>query len=394
MRILFLTARFPYPPHRGDRLNAHHLLGALSRRHAVTLVSFVDGDEPLAAAARLAERCAEVVTVPLSRRRSWLQASVGLFSSRPSQVSYYASATMRRTVRGLLDTRGFDAVFVQLFRMAPYVADAPHPAKVLFLTDSIALALHRQARFQPWWKRPLLAWEGARVARYEVAATAAFRESWVVSPVDARDLVGRGARRIEVVAHGVDDRLFGLDPGRPTGQRLTFLGNLSVPHNIDACRFLAHDIWPRVRRELPDACLELAGADPVPEVRALARADIEVPGTLDDLAPLWQRSTVMVAPLRFATGIQNKVLEAMAAAVPVVASPAAADGIGAVHGEHLRVAGDADEVARECIALLRDPQAARPMVARARAFVRDRFSWETQVRRLEALAARTEGGEP
>jgi len=218
-----------------------------------------------------------------------------------------------------------------------------------------------------------------------------FRESWVLSDVDQRDLEERGCANVAVVPHGVDERLFDLPLTPRTLPRVTFLGNLSVPHNVDAAIYLVQKVWPRILAARPDAELELAGADPVAAVRALASAPgVRVTGPVPSLVPVWERSGVLLAPLRFSTGIQNKVLEAMAAGVPVVTTPQAAEAIHARDGEHLRV-GDSDEtLANAALELLRGGERPMPMVVRARELVRTHFSWQTLVARLEHLAGAQE----
>src|SRR5947209_17589279 len=121
MRLAFLTSRFPYPPDRGDRVVAWHILRALSERNDIVLISFADGTEPPFAREQVQRLCSEVRIVRLSPRRSWAQAWTGLFSTVPSQVSYYQSRRMRDLVGNALQGGGFDVVFVQMFRMAPYV---------------------------------------------------------------------------------------------------------------------------------------------------------------------------------------------------------------------------------------------------------------------------------
>src|SRR6187549_3777084 len=119
MKVLYLSARFPWPPHRGDRLTGYQLIRALARKHEVTLVSFLDGSEPPDGVAELGALCRRVETVRLSRARSWFQAVAGLPRLVPSQVSYYRSGSMRRLVARLVEEMRPDAIFVQLFRMAP-----------------------------------------------------------------------------------------------------------------------------------------------------------------------------------------------------------------------------------------------------------------------------------
>ena len=236
MRILYVAARFPWPPDRGDRLTAHALLRVLAREHTVTLLSYVDGGEPAGAIAELEALGICVETVPLSRARSWAQAWLALPSGEPSQVAFYRSRLMRERAERVIERDRPDAVYVQLFRMVPAVEGVSHPVTVLFLGDSIALNLGRALRFEAWWRRPGIAWERRRVAAYEVAAARRFREAWVVSGVDRDDLVARGASNTRLVPHGVDESLFRIVPARAPEPRVMFLGNLSVPHNAEIGR--------------------------------------------------------------------------------------------------------------------------------------------------------------
>jgi glycosyltransferase involved in cell wall biosynthesis len=352
----------------------------------VTLASFVDGHEPAEAHSRVAALCERVVTVPLSRAASWAQAWTALASATPSQVAFYRSARMRETIRALAAES--DALIAHSIRVAPATPNDAPALRVLFQGDAVGLVLARSAPFAPPWKRPGLRWESARADRYLAACTRRFAETWVLSPVDRDHLVARGGVRVECVPHGVDERLFAVAPQPSPTPLAVFVGNLSVPHNVDAAIFAAREIWPAVRAALPEARLVLAGADPAPAVRALADLPgAEVAGFVPDLAALWSRAGVLLAPLRFSAGIQNKALEAMAAGVPVVTVPAVALALDATPGEHLLVAETAPDLAAATVATLRDPAAARERAARARAFVRERFRWGAAVERLESLAA-------
>jgi polysaccharide biosynthesis protein PslH len=183
----------------------------------------------------------------------------------------------------------------------------------------------------------------------------------------------------------VDERLFAVEPARASEPRLMFLGNLSVPHNVDAAVYAAREVLPRVRAVRPDATLWLVGAAPRPEVQALAEAPgVTVTGALPDLAPVLAAAHVMVAPLRFSSGIQNKVLEAMAAGLPVVTTSGVAGGVPGSEGL-LRAADDADGLSREVLALLADPAAAAAQAERARAHARAHFSWDALARELERV---------
>lgn len=388
MRVALLTPRFPYPPDRGDRLFAAHLLRTWSARHEVTLFSFVDGTETPEHRRAIDRMGVRVHTVHLPRWRSWLQAWLALPGRTPSQVAYYASGRMMRLVREVLTREPHDVVCAQLFRMAPFVAGLDHPARVLMLNDSIAMNLDRSIGQQPAWRRPGVRWEARRVARFEVEMARRFREAWMLSEPDAAALRARGCGNIVVVPHGIDEQLYGFTR-RPSPERnAVFLGNLSVPHNIDAAEYAAHAVWPEVRRASPGAVLRIVGAAPAPRVLRLAGAPgVRVEGRVEDAREIWEPAHVLLAPLRFSSGIQNKVLEAMAAGVPVVTTPAVAEGISARAGEHLLVAGEPAGLAAAVCSVFDDPAAAERRAIAAREHVRRRFRWDAPLERIEWIAS-------
>ncbi|MBI5171207.1 MAG: glycosyltransferase [Candidatus Eisenbacteria bacterium] len=389
MKLLFLTYRFPYPADRGDRLTVFHLLRTFhAAGHEVTLVTFVDGSEPAESMERVAPFCARVETVHLPKWRSWLQAWLGLPRLQPSQVSYFESARMSALLERLNAETKFDLVFSHLIRMAPYGAALDHPLKVLWIGDSLGLALARSMPFAPFWRRPGIAWERLRVDRFTGLVSRNFQDCWALSLDDLEDQKRLGVRQPTLVIHGVDERLFALERAVPATPRVVFLGNLSVPHNIDAAIHAAQDVWPLVRARAGEATLVLAGADPVPSVRRLGELPgVTVTGPLPDLLDLWRNASVMIAPLRFSTGIQNKVLEPMAAGVPVVTTRRVADALGAVDGEHLLTAEDPQGFADSVLRVLAEPGAAAERAERARRHVHERFSWNAAIRRCETLVA-------
>jgi glycosyltransferase involved in cell wall biosynthesis len=172
-----------------------------------------------------------------------------------------------------------------------------------------------------------------------------------------------------------------------------FVGHLGVFHNVDAAVHLANEILPRVRLARPEVELLIVGAQPTAAVRSLGRRPgVTVTGYVEDLNAVLNRATVFVAPLRFAAGVQNKVLEAMAAGRPVVTSPLVARGLGAEVGRHLLAADDAVEFADQVLALLADETRQAAIGAAGRAFVAERYRWELVNGRVAEIARQLEAG--
>jgi sugar transferase (PEP-CTERM/EpsH1 system associated) len=387
MRLLFLTSRLPYPPNRGDRLRVFNFIRELSREHEITLLSFVADTAETAQIAGLRPYCHDIHLVPMSRARSMAAAATGLWRPEPLQALYYRSAEMQRAVDALVAQRAFDLLYIHLFRMAPYALPHRHLYRVLDLTDVISTEIERALPYHDWRWRAIYRRELPRIRRYEPAMAGQFDETWVISAAEKAALAASGAAgRVIVVPNGVDSDRF-----RPLGlardpATLLFVGHMGVAHNEDAAEFLARDLLPLVQAALPGARLSLVGADPSRRVRQLAGLPgVTVAGHVPDLNAVLNRATVFVAPLRFAAGVQNKVLEAMAAGIPVVTTPMVNDGLAATDGRHLLVADEPAALAAATLSLLTDPQRRESMARAARAFVVEGFRWDAVTRRLAAV---------
>lgn len=388
MRILCLTARLPYPPNRGDRLRAFHFIRQLATRHQVTLVSFVADAAEEAYRAELAPYCEAIHLVRQSRARSVLSVLAQSWRPSPLQVAYYHSRPMQRLVNRLLREEAFDVAYVHLLRMAPYVLDAPHQLyRVLDLTDVISRELLASLRFRSLPQQRLFRLEAARVARYERQLARLFEETWLISAADRQALCGDCAgMNVQVVANGIDTTNFRPLPGREPGNQLAFVGHMGVFHNVDAAEYLARELLPRVQREIADVTLKLVGAEPVGRVRRLAALPgVSVSGYVADLNGLLNESAVFVAPLRFSAGVQNKVLEAMAAGVPVVATPNVNEGMAAEPGREILLAEDAAGLAAAVVGLLRNDELRQRIGLAGRAFVQRHFRWESVLERFEEI---------
>ncbi|MBD3367651.1 MAG: glycosyltransferase [Candidatus Eisenbacteria bacterium] len=394
MRVLFLTSRLPFPPDRGDKVRTHNLLRAFAARHDVKLISFVDGGEPGEGEEILRQWC-DVETVHLPSFRSVLNAGAGLLRRLPLQACYYSSGEMSELVRSALRD-GCDALYVHLFRMAPFAlgalgdvhARAGRPATILDLTDAISREIELSLPRRRPLSRAVYTIEHRRVRSYEAAISPRFDDVWTISGADA-DIIRSAAptSNVTVVPNGVDDSLFalGIPAERPVS--VLFVGNFRVPHNVDAAAWLAGEIAPAVAAEVPGVEFVLAGAasDEVvlPERGVVWRRRGFVPALKD----VYGGAGVFAAPMRFAAGVQNKILEAMAAGLPVVTTSIANAGLGARPDSELLVRDGARAFADGIVDLLSKRELAGGIAERGRAFVRERFTWDRALERLEEVSA-------
>ena len=391
VRVLALTPRLPYPPLGGDKLRALELLSRLSTRHEVQLVSFVESDAERAHARELVRRHPgiSVETVVLTPWQSRLLALRGVPSSLPLQVHYYRSARMRALVERKLTETRYDAVYVHLLRMAQYVERARGPRRVLDMTDAVSMLYERAHRMRRDWLRPFNALEVGRLRRYELRLAHEFEHTALVSDVDRDWLIANGApaERLELVHLGVDRAYYAPRASGYEPLRAVFVGNLRSFPNSDAAQFLVRDIFPRIRSEEKEACIDIVGVNPPPALRALSGRDgVTVTGAVDDVRPFVERAAVSLCPVRAAGGVQFKILEALALGVPVVTSPEGFEGLGA-RGEEdgVCVARGAAEFALLSLELMRDGARRRELGARGARFIAEHYDWDRQVDRLESL---------
>ena len=398
MKILFLCHRLPYPPKRGGKIRPFNMIRHLARNHEVTVATLARSAAELAEGRDLASHCHEVHVGRISAAAGWGRFALHAASPFPSTFGYFHSPTLSRTVRRLLATRGFDAILVHCSSMGPYVAGHRGCRKVMDFGDADSEKWLEYAATAPFPVSAAFRLEGWKVRRYERWLGAMFDACSVNAPREREILASYVTTPIHVIPNGVDLDYF--RPGRAPGQsyaprRLVFTGNMSYKPNVEAVRHLVVEVLPRVRATVPDVELHIVGMDPTPAVRRLADGErVVVTGRVDDVRPFLDAAAVSVAPLRVARGLQNKVLEAMAMRVPVVASPAAFNGISAVANRDLVVADTPDRFAGAVVRLLDDPARREEVAAAGLACVKRNHDWGTLLARLEDLVTDSAGGRP
>ena len=400
MKILFLSLRCPYPPHRGDRIRSYNFIKQLSKQHAVTLVYFAESESDIEAAKHLQPFCERVEWVRFHRAFAFMNTGIHCLSRHPLQLHYWYSPQMQRKINQLLEQEHFELIHAQLFRMGQYVTEVQGPTKVLDLCDSLALNLSRRAELEsnPWLakikldctpKRFLVKLEEKRVRRYEVNIMKAFDRGTVVARFDQDYLLKQDkSLNLSIVPMGVDLGYFQPNPAAQSVPVMLFTGTMNYFPNSDAAIYFCNEIFPRIRECYPKAQFYIVGNHPSDQVKRLETQEgVVVTGYVPDVRPYFEKASVFVAPLRAGSGIQTKNLEAMAMGVPVVTTSVGAMGLEADIGTELLVADTSADFAKQVVHLLKNEDSRESLAQTARARVETNYSWEAIGERLEDVYA-------
>lgn len=359
----------------------------LASRHEISLLSFIQKSEETNYIEELKKVCKEVVTVHLPTSRSIWNCVRAIPLSEPFQVAYFHSKRMKATLDDLIGRTKPDIIHTHLIRMAQYTAHLADVPKILDMTDAVSLYL---SRFRDAQKNPLNKWllgvELKRMGAYE-AIISKFDRGLVCSHTDKNFLLQRNHdAHIDLLYNGVDLEAFSfannivMDPFR-----IIFTGNMSYFPNIDGARFLAKEIFPLVKKKIPQAKLFIVGQNPPQQVKSLANNHIAVTGFVEDIRTEYLKSTVAVSPVRFGAGTLNKVLEPLALGVPVVSTSIGLEGLGLNKGEDILIADDAVSFAEAIIDLLQNDGRRKSLATVASQKIRSRFGWTAIAQDLERI---------
>ncbi len=392
--VLFLCHRIPYPPDRGDKIRSYHMLQRIAEVAPVHVGCFADDDRDMGFAADMAALTASQCVLP--RDRSRIAAGLrGLVRRQPMLVSLFDHPGLHRWVEQVLRERPISAVFAYSAQMAHFVPLLS--PDVRFVMDFVDFDSAKYTAYGAQGAGPM-SWinrrEGRMLLDFERATAARADISAFVSEAEAelfRAASGLGRSQARAIDNGVALDYFDPAASFPSvdggaGPLIVFTGQMDYRPNIEAVEAFAWGAFPIVRARYPQARFTIVGRKPAVQVQALGKLPgVTVTGAVPDVRGWLAAADVVVAPLTIARGIQNKVLEAMAMARPVVASSDAAEGIDASDGAHLLIADDPAEQAEKIMSLIADPVAAGRLGRAARARMEQRYRWSATLRDLPAM---------
>jgi len=386
MRVLYVCHRVPYPPDKGDKIRAFHQIRAIAAQHEVDVFTLADDARDLVHREALAAYCHQVTVARMHPMMARLRSLPYLLTRTPLTIPYFYSAKLAAEIRAALSKRCYDRVFVYCSAMAQYVETAGSTPIVMDLVDVDSDKWWQYAACTRFPFSTIYRREGRTLQKFERRACERAAYVLVSTEREAR-LVQQISPRthVSVILNGVDCEYFKPVP-QAAEPAVIFTGDMSYFPNQEAVIYFARKVLPLIRRAVAGARFLIVGRNPGRNVRELAQIEgIEVTGYVPDVRKWLAKARLAVAPFTIAAGIQNKILEAMAFGIPVVATPCAAQGLLRRVADIVDTGDTAEELASKVTALLRDPNLSRRKGIDGRVRVIEAYNWDRELYRLLRL---------
>ena len=383
MKLFVLLSRFPYPLEKGDKLRAYHQIKELSKNHEIHLFCLTDTPILPAWKAEIAKFCESIEIAKLSKLLIYWNTATKLISDKPYQVGYFYQSRIARRIHQRIKELQPDHIYCQLIRTAEYVKNILNIPKTIDYQDALSKGMFRRAELANGIYKRMFLSEGKRLSEYENRIFDYFNNHVIISEQDRNFINHPSNKEIVIVENGIADKFFEYEKTDTPKNELVFTGNMNYPPNIQCSEFIVNEILQLMSADIK---LVLAGASPHERIQSLALdGKITVTGWVEDIRDAYAAGKVFTAPLFIGTGLQNKLLEAMAMGVPCVTTSLANNALKATPDEHILIAETAQEFANKIRNLLEDPQLYARISKSGKSFVKENFSWERSVRKLEQL---------
>ncbi len=392
--VLYLVHRLPFPPNKGDKIRSYHLLQYLCRHYDVHLGCFADDPADLQYAADLESICSSVYIETLNPRTARVSSLRGVLTGEPLSLPYYRSRRMQNWVDETLQRESIESCIAFSSPMAQYLLGPAYDnlRRVMDFVDVDSDKWKRYASQRSGPVKWLYAREGQKLEEFECRVASIFDASVFVSDNEVSMFSGISPETSDshfAISNGVDTEYFEpaedfSSPYEDGPDKLVFTGMMDYLPNVDAVKWFADEVFPGLRESRPDCEFWIVGGSPVADVLALDnRAGVHVTGRVEDIRPYIRHADVVVAPLRIARGVQNKVLEALAMGKKVVCSPHAAAGLHQLESMPLSVSTSPEEFA-EAVSAILDENDPSPAGA-SRDYVMSHYNWDRNLEKFGQL---------
>lgn len=373
-KVVVLTSRFPYPLEKGDKLRAYYQIKELSQHFDVHLIALSDQKVEQQSIAALNVYCSEIHILPLSKISILKNVAFHFLSAKSIQVGYFYNKKWIQKVNQLLHKIQPDHIYTQLVRCSEYSKNYHHCPKTLDYMDALSTGTIRRSEKENFFLKWIFSLEGKRLGMYERRIFDYFDFKTIISDQDKKLISHPEQSEIISIPNGIDQSFFEYPQKESPKYDVGFIGNMNYPPNIDAALYIHQNYL--IKR--PNVTCLIAGATPHQKILDLDKeTSITVAGWVEDIREAYSDIKLFVAPMQIGTGMQNKLLEAMAMGLPCVTTQMANNAIGAEHMKTIYVVESVSELQNAIDWLLQNPKEAKAIGDKAQKWVHQKYSWKS-----------------
>lgn len=377
-----LLSRFPFPLEKGDKLRAYYQLKDLAQHFSIHLIALSDQKITTLQLAQLEPFCTQITVVKRSVLSIVFNVFLTFFSNKPFQIGYFYSYIGQFKINRILREIQPDYIYCQLIRAAEYVKNYHACPKTLDYMDALSMGIERRIKKAPWYYRFIFKLESKRLKMYERSIFDYFEVKTIISEQDKQLILHPDKQKIQVIPNGIDAHFF--EPMKIEATKdLVFVGNLNYAPNIEAIEFILKELIPLNKH----FHYLISGASPSNSLFRTVKnhSQITLNGWVEDIRTAYLQGKIFIAPMKIGTGMQNKLLEAMALGLPCITTELANNAIHAIHNESILVANTAEEFITCIERLLKDPELYRKIAQNGQKLVHENYSWKTTNEHLTDL---------
>ena len=375
-KLIILLSRFPYPLEKGDKLRAYNQIKVLSNYYSITLITLTDRSIPRESIEQLRSLCKTIYIFRLSPISIFFNVFFQFLTNKPFQIGYFYSNRNFHRIKSILKEVKPDHIYCQLIRVSEYVKDYHDCKKTIDFMDAFSVGIERRIEKSSKFTKWLFRSESKRLTLYERQIFEYFENHTIISEQDQQLIMHPKKNNIKIIANGVDNSFFETI-NKEVEYDLVFVGNMSYIPNIEAVNFISNEILPLLNTSEKKYSLFISGANPHPSIIKLAKHNpaIKISGWVNDIRSSYLKGKIFIAPMMIGTGMQNKLLEAMALGIPCITTPLANNAIKGINYESILVANTKYEFANAVQLLLNDENLYNKISENGKKLVLENFDW-------------------
>lgn len=385
-KLVIIVSRFPFPLEKGDKLRAFHQIKELSSTYSITLIATTDSKVSKESIEQLRKYCSTIYIFRLSKISIAFNICLQIFTKKPFQIGYFYSSKNNYRINKILEEIKPDHIYCQLIRVSEFVKNYHHCKKTIDYMDALSKGIQRRIEKAPFYLKWLFKIESKRLANYERQIFDYFENQIIISEQDRELILHPNKAKIHCIPNGVDNSFFEkIDETKKYD--LLFVGNMSYAPNIEAANYISTELIPNLKKSNPTISFLISGANPHSSILKLAKNNsaISVSGWIDDIRTSYAQGKIFIAPMMIGTGMQNKLIEAMAMGIPCITTSLANNAIKALHNESIIVANTKEEFIEAIEKLLSDSFYYSKIAEGGKSFVKQNYNWQSTTQKLISI---------